>query len=186
MMIRTRFLSLMGVLALVASGCNASATPAPNTTTGSTTTGSTPAPTVAAPVTIKFWTWFPPLESTQKMIAQFEKENPGITVELTELESTVYQAKLPLTLAGSEKVDLVAVQTSTMVDQIKGNLQPLTPLLNQYVGPDCAKQVNPKGIEQSKKLASDGQQYIMPLGSLGSAIGYYNAEIFKKYNLTVP
>lgn len=192
-MIRTRFLSLMGVLALVASGCNASATtPTPNTTTGSTTAGSTPAPsvaapsTVAAPVTIKFWTWFPPLESTQKMIAQFEKENPNITVELTELESTVYQAKLPLTLAGSEKVDLVAVQTSAMVDQIKGNLQPLTPLLNQYLGPDWAKQFNPKAIEQSKKLASDGQQYIMPLGSLGSAVGYYNAEIFKKYNLTVP
>jgi raffinose/stachyose/melibiose transport system substrate-binding protein len=187
MMIRTRFLSLMGVLALVASGCNASATPAPTTTTtGSTTTGSTPAPTLAAPVTIKFWTWFPPLESTQKMIAQFEKENPNITVELTELESTAYQDKLPLSLSGGDKIDLVAVQTSAMVNQLKGNLQPLEPLLNQYVGPDWAKQVNPKSIEQAKKLASDGTQYIMPLGSLGSAVGYYNAEIFKKYNLTVP
>jgi raffinose/stachyose/melibiose transport system substrate-binding protein len=141
---------------------------------------------VAAPVTIKFWTWFPPLESTQKMIAQFEKENPNITVELTELESTAYQDKLPLSLAGGDKIDLVAVQTSAMVNQLKGNLQPLEPLLNQYIGPDWAKQVNPKSIEQAKKLASDGTQYIMPLGSLGSAVGYYNAEIFKKYNLTVP
>ena len=80
------------------------------------------------PVTLQFWTWFPPLPTTEKIIAAFEAENPNITVEITILESTVYQDKLPLSLAGGEELDLVAIQTSAMVNQVKADLMPLEPL----------------------------------------------------------
>jgi raffinose/stachyose/melibiose transport system substrate-binding protein len=190
-MFRARFLSLAGLtVALAAAGCGGAAqtTAAPAATeAASAAAPSEPAASTAAePVTIKFWTWFPPLDDTKKLIAGFEAENPGIKVELTELESKAYQDKLPLALAGGDAPDIVAVQTSAMVNQIKDSLQPLEPLLGQYVGADWASQVNPKAIEQAKKLASDGQQYFLPLGSLGSAVGFYNKEIFDKYGLTVP
>lgn len=137
-------------------------------------------------VTLQFWTWFPPLPTTEKMIAAFEEQNPNIDVEITILETTVYQDKMPLSLASGEELDVVAVQTSTMVDQVKADLQPLAPLLEEYVGSDWAGQINPKAIEQSRQLADDGELYIMPMGSLGSVVGYYNVDILNEYGLDVP
>jgi len=137
-------------------------------------------------VTIQYWTWFPPLPTTERMIAAFEEQNPNIEVEINVLESTVYQDRLPLSLAGGEEIDLVAVQTSTMVNQIKDDLRPLAPLLEEYVGDDWSNQVNPKAIEQSQILADDGELYILPMGSLGSVVAYYNVEIFEEYGLEIP
>jgi raffinose/stachyose/melibiose transport system substrate-binding protein len=141
---------------------------------------------VAEPVTIQFWTWFPPLPTTEKIIAAFEAENPDIKVEITILESTVYQDKLPLSLAGGEELDLVAIQTSAMVDQLKADLQPLEPLLEEYIGADWQSMYAQKSVEQSRILADDGELYILPMGSLGSVVAYYNVEIFEEYGLEVP
>ena len=138
------------------------------------------------PVTLQFWTWFPPLPTTEKIIAAFEAENPNIDVEVTILESTVYQDKLPLSLSGGEELDLVAVQTSAMVDQVKADLMPLEPLLEEHVGDDWASRINEKSVEQSRLLAGDGELYILPMGSLGSVVGYYNAEMLEEYGLEVP
>lgn len=137
-------------------------------------------------VTLQFWTWFPPLPTTEKIIAAFEEENPNIDVEITILESTVYQDKLPLSLAGGEEVDLVAVQTSAMVDQVKADLLPLEPLLDEYVGTDWSDRYNANSVEQARQLADDGELYILPMGSLGSVVGYYNAEMLAEYGLEVP
>ncbi len=148
------------------------------------------APAAVAPeaeaVTLQFWTWFPPLPITEKIIAAFEAENPGINVEVTILESTVYQDKLPLSLAGGEALDLVAIQTGAMVNQVKDELMPLDALLTEYVGADWASRVNEKAVAQSRALADDGDLYILPMGGLGSVVGYYNVEILAEYGLTVP
>lgn len=137
-------------------------------------------------VTLQYWTWFPPLPTTEKFIAAFEEENPNIDVEITILESTVYQDKLPLSLAGGEELDLVAIQTSAMVDQVKADLMPLEPLLEEHVGTDWQSRINEKSVEQSRSLADDGELYILPMGSLGSVVGYYNVEILDEYGLEVP
>ena len=34
-------------------------------------------------VTLQYWSWFPPLPTTEKMIEAFEAENPNIDIELT-------------------------------------------------------------------------------------------------------
>ena len=137
-------------------------------------------------ITLQFWTWFPPLPTTEKMIAAFEEEHPNIDVEITILESTVYQDTMPLSLVGGEQMDVVAIQTSSMVNQVKADLSPLEPLLNEYVGSDWADMVNPTAIEQGKILADDGELYILPMGSLGSVVGFYNVEMFEEYGLEVP
>lgn len=188
MLNHARQVACASLLAAMVAACGGSAgTTAPATASPeSVAPASAPATANAEPVTLQYWTWFPPLETTQKMIAACEKAIPGIKVETTVLESTAYQDKMPLALSGGEAIDLVAVQTSTMVNQVNDNLTPLEPLLTQTVGADWASQVNPKAIEQSKILADDGQLYILPMGSLGSAVGYYNAEMLKKYGLEVP
>ena len=137
-------------------------------------------------VTLQYWSWFPPLETTNKMIEAFEVANPNIDVEVNILESEVYQDKLPLALASGDALDVVAVQTSAMVDQIKGDLQPLEPLLEAQVGADWADQYNATAVKQAKALADDGELYILPFGALGSVVGYYNAEMFEEMGLEVP
>ena len=58
--------------------------------------------------------------------------------------------------------------------------------MNQYVGDDWASRINEKSVEQSRLLADDGELYILPMGSLGSVVGYYNAEMLAEYGLEVP
>jgi len=137
-------------------------------------------------VTLQYWAWFPPLPTTEKMIEAFEAANPNIDVEINVLESTVYQDKLPLSLAAGDALDLVAVQTGAMVDQVKVDLQPLEPLLEEYVGADWADAYAAKAVDQAKQLADDGELYILPVGALGSVVGYYNAEMFEELGLEVP
>ena len=95
-------------------------------------------------VTLQYWTWFPPLESTEKMIEAFEAQNPDIDVEITVFESEVYQDKMPLQLAAGDPLDVVAVQAGAMVDQLKGDLQLLEPLLEEHVGADWTGSVQPE------------------------------------------
>ncbi len=137
-------------------------------------------------VTLQYWAWFPPLPTTQKMIEAFEAENPNINVEINVFESQVYQDKLPLALASGDALDLVAVQTSSMVDQLKGDLRPLEPLLEESVGADWADMYSAKAVDQAKLLADDGELYILPLGGLGSVVGYYNVELMDELGLDVP
>lgn len=172
------------LVALIAGCVGAPAAPAPES--DSSAEAADADTTQAEPITLQFWTWFPPLPTTEKIIAAFEEENPNIDVEITILESTVYQDKLPLSLAAGEQVDLAAIQTSAMVNQVKADLMPLEPLLEAHVGADWASQINEKSVEQSRLLADDGELYILPMGSLGSVVGYYNAEILAEYGLDVP
>lgn len=137
-------------------------------------------------VTLQYWAWFPPLPTTEKMIEAFEAENPNIDVEINIFESQVYQDKLPLALASGDALDLVAVQTSSMVDQLRGDLQPLEPLLEEHVGADWAEMYAAKAVDQAKLLAEDGELYILPLGGLGSVVGYVNAELMDELGLEVP
>ncbi len=149
---------------------------------GSTETEEPP----AAPVTLQFWTWFPPEATMQRVISDFESKNPDIRVELNLFESTAYQDRLPLALGAGDTIDVAAVQTSTMVNVVRGDLDPLAPLFDQHASAPLDANLAPAALEQARLLAEDGEIYIAPLGFLGSAAAYYNVDLLDELSLEVP
>ena len=138
------------------------------------------------PVTLQFWTWFPSEETVQRVIDGFEAANPGITVEFNLFQNVAYQDRLPLALTSGDTIDVAAVQTSTMVDTVKADLDPLAPLFDQYASVPLESALVPAALQQSRVLADDGEIYIAPLGFLGSAAAYYNADLLEELGLDVP
>src|SRR5579859_4334664 len=154
-----RIISLVGVIAMLV------------VAVPSVSQAQTAAPEV---VTLKYHTWYPPQSALQPVIDQFEKDNPNIKVELTVEESTKYQQSLPLSLNSGEAIDVVGVQSGLMVDQIRANLQPIDQLMAKYAGSDWESKFVAGNLKTARSLASDGGLYLIPLGRLGSAVGFYN------------
>ena len=145
-----------------------------------------PPPEPAETVTLQMWTWFPSDDTMQRVISDFEANNPGIEVELTLFESTAYQDRLPLALSAGDTIDVAAIQTSTMVNVVRGDLDPLEALFDQYASAPLADHLVPAALAQARELAEDGQIYIAPLGFLGSAAAYYNVDLMDELGLEVP
>jgi raffinose/stachyose/melibiose transport system substrate-binding protein len=143
--------------------------------------GAEPVAQNTGPVTINYWTWFPPQATLDAAIAAFEKQNPDITVKLRTFEAADYQKQLPLALGGGEDLDVVGVQVSAMTNTVKDYLTPVSEW-----GDDLLDGVEPSMVKQTEEIASDGVLYSIPLGSIGSPVLYYNAEILDSLGLSVP
>lgn len=150
------------------------------------TAESTAADAAAEPVTLQFWTWFPSEATVQRVIDGFEAANPGVTVEFNLFQNVAYQDRLPLALTSGDTIDVAAVQTSTMVNTVKADLDPLAPLFDQFASAPLESTLVPAALEQSRVLADDGEIYIAPLGFLGSAAAYYNVDLLDELGLEVP
>ena len=92
-----------------------------------------------------------------------------------------YQKQLPLALSGGESIDVAGVQISAMTNSVKDYLDPA----EDWAG-DILPTLNPTMIEQTKAIATDGVLYSVPMGSIGSPIMYYNADILDSLGLSVP
>ncbi|WP_434354975.1 extracellular solute-binding protein [Parasalinivibrio latis] len=139
-----------------------------------------------AKTTINFWTWAPTESTINAVIDEFEKQNPNIEVNLTLLESTAYQDRLPLALASGDSIDVAAIQTSTMVNVVKDFLEPLSPLYNKYSTSSIDSQLNGIALSQAKSLADNGVLYLAPMGFLGSVVAFYNKTLLDELGLSVP
>ncbi|MCY4623098.1 MAG: extracellular solute-binding protein [bacterium] len=201
-------LTVLLALAMLAAACGEEDSPEESPDTTAATTAAEPAPAVdttaesqeeppvaeeepdmeepMAPVTLQFWTWFPPEATMERVIAGFEAKNPDIRIELTLFESTAYQDRLPLALSAGDTIDIAAIQTSTMVNVVRGDLDPLAPLFDQYASAPLADMLAPAALDQTRVLAEDGEVYIAPLGFLGSAAAYYNVDLLDELGLEVP
>jgi raffinose/stachyose/melibiose transport system substrate-binding protein len=188
--LRSKLLSIvsLGTILMMLVGC---AAPAQNPTAAPAATQAQPTAAPAATqaqavVTLKYHTWYPPESALRPILDQFEKENPNIKVELTVEESTKYQQSLPLALNSGEAIDVVGVQSGLMVEQIRANLQPIDQLMAKYAGSDWESKFVAGNLKTARSQASDGGLYFIPLGRLGSAVGFYNGAIFDELGLKVP
>ncbi len=135
---------------------------------------------------LNFWTWHPSEPVLNKIIEGFESENPGVEVELQLFESGAYQDRLPLALASGDELDVVAVQTSSMVELVKDQLSPIEPLFEENASKPITELLNENAIRQGKSLASDNELYIAPMGVLGSVVAYYNMDLLGELGLAIP
>ncbi|MGJ8624149.1 MAG: ABC transporter substrate-binding protein [Yoonia sp.] len=143
-------------------------------------------PLAAQDTTLEVWTWFPSEDVMTKIIDAFEAENPGIDVNLNLFESSAYQDRMPLALASGDAMDVVAVQTSTMVELVRADLMPLPALFDAYGSAPLADLLTETALAQAAALASDDEVYIAPMGILGSAVVYYNGDMLDEMGIEMP
>ena len=158
-------------------------TPASTPATTPATTATTPSS--AAPVNLTYWTWFPSDTTLNKVIAAYQSTHPGVTITLREFEAADYQKQLPLALSGGEAIDIVGVQVSAMTNTVNTVLRPVSEW-ESYLPANWRTLVEAKPIEQAQNVSKDKVLYDIPMGSLGSAIMYYNAAMLAELKIPVP
>ncbi len=135
---------------------------------------------------LEVWTWYPSEDVMAKIIDGFESANPGVEVNLNLFESTAYQDRMPLALASGDPMDVVAVQTGTMVELVRPDLLALPALFDEHGSAPLADLLSETALQQSRSLAGDGEAYIAPMGILGSAVVYYNGEMLAEMGVEIP
>ena len=136
-------------------------------------------------VTLNYWTWFPAEATVDKSIAAFEAANPTIKINLREFSNTDYQKELPLALNGGQSLDVVGVQISAMTNTVRTQLRPVSDWQSNLPAGWQSK-INSSMLDQTKNIAKDGVLYSIPMGSIGSAVVYSNADELKKLGLSFP
>ncbi|GGJ04521.1 extracellular solute-binding protein [Paenibacillus hunanensis] len=111
---------------------------------------------------------------------EFEKENPGVTVELQPIQGAQYATKIPLLMSDPKTAPEVLAEDSFMInaDSAAGYLEPLA--VDQWS--DWSKFND--GIKAAVK-GKDDKSYGVPFSTDVRGL-YYNKELFKKAGLPVP
>ena len=179
--LKTICFAMTMTLSLSLFGCGSKA----STSTSGANSNSSSAAGAETPVTIKYWTWYPSADQLKPAIDAFQKKYPNIKVELSAMESTAFQQKMPVALSTGEEIDVVGVQAGAMGSQISTSLAELQPLMDKYAGSDWTSKYSPSDLEASK-AQTGGTLKALSLVKSGSMIGYYNAKMLKDMGLTVP
>ena len=135
----------------------------------------------AQKTTINFWTWRPEDVGTyDKLIAIFEKANPGITVVQTANKSTEYNTILSAALSGGSGPDVFQSRAYGGLETFaqSGYLEPVEKWVPEVKNFD-------KGPLRGATSIKDGKIYGIPFASQTLFV-FYNKAIYKKLGLTVP
>jgi multiple sugar transport system substrate-binding protein len=154
------------VAAVLLSACGGKATPAPG-----------------APVQLTFMMWGAPEELAvwNQIVADFEAQNPNITVNVEVSDWEAYWEKLKTMLAASTPPDMFAMDAPLYLDyQSRGVLKNLQPYLDQ--NPDLLKGVYPQTLEAYK--LPDGY-YGLPR-DFQTIVLFYNKDMFDAAKVPYP
>jgi raffinose/stachyose/melibiose transport system substrate-binding protein len=135
----------------------------------------------AQKTTINFWTWRPEdVEVYNKLIATFEKANPGIDVVQTASKSTDYNTILSAALAGGSGPDIFQSRAYGGLETFaqSGYMEPLEKWVPDLKNFDKAPLRGATSIK-------DGKVYGVPFASQTLFV-YYNKAIYKQLGLSVP
>ncbi len=135
----------------------------------------------AEPTELQFWSWrTEDVAFYDKMIAQFEAENPDIKVVQTAIKNTDYNTILASSLAGASGPDVYMSRAygglQTFADS--GYMLALDDLIPELQSFDAQKLLGATSI-------TDGKIYGVPAVSQ-TMLCYYNVAIYEKLGLSVP
>ena len=174
------------VLSLLASGCGTGASTPTATAAASAAATSTPAP---EPVTVTYWdsideasgnyrpTW------TKDNIALFEKANPNIKIEFTNVPNgDQYLNKISTEMAANNVPDISTTWVAGRLEPFvkAGRLMPLSDIIENSA--ILKEVINPGNLTAT---TFDGKVYAIPLELAGEVV-YYNKALFKKAGLEIP
>ena len=134
---------------------------------------------------LNYWTWFPSMDQMAETIEAFEAANPDIKINMTVMESTTFQEKVPLALAAGEDIDIIGVQPSDFARGVQSYLANLDEVMPPVVGEDWLEGYSESTLEKGKSLTSGDFKFITILNS-GSCMGFYNAALLEELGKDVP
>lgn len=130
-------------------------------------------------VKLVMYSWRPEdREAYEKIFAEFNKENPHITIVFEPFKSTEYNTILTNSLVGGSGPDIVQLRSYEGIKSIADN-DYLVPL-NDLPG---INEINADFVNSAR--GSDGNVYGVPL-ALNAGVIWYNKALFEKHSLDVP
>ena len=162
-------LAIAGMAGLGLVGCSGPSQGSP----GSTTSG-----------TVNWWGWTPTnTEQANQYIAAFNKQYPDIKVNFKLVGISDYQATMRPALASDGGPDVFNLQPGAYVQQFGSYAADLTPVAEAALGSDWKSKVASIAVDG---LSSNGKLTALPVASGYAGSLWYNANLFKKYNLQPP
>lgn len=135
----------------------------------------------AQKTTINFWTWRPEdVETYDKLIAIFEKANPGVKIVQSAHKSTDYNTILSAALSGGSGPDVFQSRAYGGLETFaqSGFLEPVEKWVPEVKSFD-------KGPLRGATSIKDGKIYGVPFASQTLFV-FYNKAIYKQLGLSVP
>lgn len=166
-------LGLTAAAAIALAGC--SGTPSDN---GDETQPDADAP--AEDVTLTFHSWLPTQDQWTELIAAFEAENSGVTIEFTREEDYAgYLTNLDNEILAGETPDLFGIQVGSSFDDYAEFALPTAEYAAEWIG-----NLNEESVRQT--TTTDGVSAAIPLLSAGMQYYLYNLTIFDELDLELP
>ncbi len=169
----------LGLVLLV--GCGSGGSTAGSSTPGSSAGGSAAPATGGVETHVSLWSWRTDDKVAMgEIFGQFEKDNPGIKVDLNLIPDADYQNTLGVALRGGKGPDVAQLKAY-------GELQPLVDAgyltrLNDLV-PELGE-LSSVALEGAK-AKKDGGYYGVPYSVVNMGV-YYNTEVFEKNKVAIP
>jgi raffinose/stachyose/melibiose transport system substrate-binding protein len=131
-------------------------------------------------IEITFHSWLPTQVQWPELIAAFEKENPGITVNFTREEDfDTYKTNLDNEILAGETPDIYGVQVGTSFDDYADYALPVDEYASEWID-----QVNAQSLDQT--TTSDGTLAAVPILNAGMEYYLYNETLWDELGLTLP
>ncbi|MBL1225199.1 ABC transporter substrate-binding protein [Enterococcus sp. BWR-S5] len=119
----------------------------------------------------------------EKLIDDFEKENPNITVEYVGLPKDEAKSKLDAAIAANDTPDVASLQSSWLPEfSIRGALLPLDDYLKDS---ELKELINEGAVEFNKEIVQDGKLYGIPY-TQNLDILWIREDVFAENNLNAP
>ncbi|HVZ80372.1 MAG TPA: sugar ABC transporter substrate-binding protein [bacterium] len=135
-------------------------------------------------IKIKISSWGSPEENQilSELIADFNKNHPGVTAELERIPFGEYVTKLLTQVAGGQAPDVIFVEVNNFVDlYLRGALESLNP----YIQKDHMD-LNVYYPQVLDRFTVDAQTYVIPRDTAPIACIYYNKKAFDEAKLPYP
>lgn len=140
---------------------------------------------VAGTVTLESWS--PIQQTTDKMIAAFNVENPDVTVERTILNYPDYILDIKTRAASNSLPDIIGLEPGALTQEYRDFLIPLEDLAKEAWGDDWQKNFFQIGLDQARLGNPSGNESFYGLPLLTQTINlWYTLPIFADAGLEPP
>ncbi len=135
-------------------------------------------------INLEWWTWDADmLESNKQIIAQFEKENPGVSITNTIIPTTEYWTKIRIQANQNKLPDVFTMSSGYIEEWAK---EGLVYNLDSFVEKDDTFDHFYKAIfDTSKEISAADHYYSIPF-ALVTTVLYYNKDAFDKAGVAYP
>lgn len=138
----------------------------------------------SGPITLEWWTWDPTMqEENQQIIAQFERQNPGVKVNNTIIGTSEYWTKIRIQANQNKLPDVFTMSSGYIEEWAKDGL---LYNLDSFVQKDDTFDIFYKSIFDTNKAISNTDSYYAIPFALVTTVLYYNKDAFDAAKLAYP